>query len=101
MINLQGRFLGTLLGTLDASLSGNLLTKRRVIWAGEVAVRVDKDFWNFERQKYNQNEPKPNGVYSRNKLPKIKDVINLDEYKPIGTLWITSHVNAKLSCDAS
>ena len=42
---------------------------------------------NFEIQKYNQNEPKFNGVYSRNDLPKMKDmayVINLDEYKSIG-----------------
>ena len=43
---------------------------------------------NFEIQKYYQNEPKFNGVYSRNNLPKIKDgayVINLDEFKSIGT----------------
>ena len=38
---------------------------------------------NFEIQKYYQNEPKFIGVYSRNNLPKIKDVINLDEYKSI------------------
>ena len=46
---------------------------------------------NLEIQKYYQNEPKFNGVYSRNKLPKIKDgayVINLDEYKSIETHWI-------------
>ena len=39
---------------------------------------------NFEVQKYYQNEPKFNGIYSRKNLPKIKDgayVINLDEYK--------------------
>ena len=37
---------------------------------------------NFEIQKYCQNEPKFNGVYSRNILSKMKDgtyVINLDE----------------------
>ena len=28
---------------------------------------------NFKMQKYYQNEPKFNGVYSRNNLPKIKD----------------------------
>ena len=28
---------------------------------------------NFEIEKYYQNEPKFNGVYSRNNLPKIKD----------------------------
>ena len=39
---------------------------------------------NFEIQKYYQNEPKFNSVYSRNNLPKTKDgayVINLDEYE--------------------
>ena len=39
---------------------------------------------NFEMQKYYQNEPRFNGVCSRDNLPKkIKDgtyVINLDEY---------------------
>ena len=37
---------------------------------------------NFEIQKYYQNEPKFNGVYSRNNLSKIKDgaqIINPDE----------------------
>ena len=53
---------------------------------------------NFEIQKYYQNEPKFNGVYSRNNLSKIKDgayVINLDEYKSIGTHWIALYVNAE------
>ena len=53
---------------------------------------------NFEIQKYYQNELKFNGVYSTNNLPKIKDgeyvIINLDEYKSIGTYWIALHVNA-------
>ena len=43
---------------------------------------------NFEIQGYYQNEPKFNGVYSRNNLPKIKDaayIINLDEFKSMGT----------------
>ena len=47
---------------------------------------------NFEIQKYYQNEPRFNGVYSRDNLPdKIKDgayVINLDEYSDIETHWI-------------
>ena len=37
---------------------------------------------DFETQKYYQSEPKFNGVYSRNNLPKRKDqayLINLDE----------------------
>ena len=39
---------------------------------------------NFKIQKYYQNEPKFNGVYSWNNLTKIKAevyVINLDEFK--------------------
>ena len=39
-----------------------------------------------------KNEPRFNGVFSRNNLPKkIKDgayVINLDEYADVGTHWI-------------
>ena len=41
---------------------------------------------NFEIQKHYQDEPKFNGVYSRNNLPKLKDgayVINLDEFKSV------------------
>ena len=52
---------------------------------------------NFEIQKYYQNQPKFNGVYSRNNSAKIKDgayVINLDECKSIGTLWIDWYVNS-------
>ena len=51
---------------------------------------------NFEIQKCNQNEPKFNGVYSRNNLPKIKDwayEINLDEHESKGTHWISLYVN--------
>ena len=51
---------------------------------------------NFEIQKYYQNEPKFNGVYSRNNLSKIKDgmfIINLDQYEWIGTHCIVLHVN--------
>ena len=48
---------------------------------------------------YYQNEPRFNGVYSRDNLPdKIKGgtyVINLDEYLDIGTHWIALYVNNK------
>ena len=51
----------------------------------------------FEIQKYHQNEPKFNRVFSRNNLPKkIKVrayVINLDEYADVGTHWITLFCN--------
>ena len=47
---------------------------------------------SFELEKYYQNEPRFNGVCSRNNLPKkIKDgayVTNLDEYADVGTHWI-------------
>ena len=52
---------------------------------------------NFEIQKYYQNEPRFNGVFSRNSLPKkINDwayVINLDEYADVGTHWIDLFCN--------
>ena len=44
---------------------------------------------NFEIQKLYQNEPKFNGVYSKNNSTKIKDevhVMNIDEYKSTGFL---------------
>ena len=47
---------------------------------------------NFEIQKYYKNEPRFNGVFSRNNLPKkIKDgtyIINLDEYADVGTIGL-------------
>ena len=50
---------------------------------------------NSEIQKYCQHEPRFNSVYSRDNLPKIRDVayvINLDEYSDIGTHWIALYV---------
>ena len=48
---------------------------------------------------YYQNEPRFNGVYSRDNLPdKIKDeayIIILDEYSGIGTHWVALYVNNK------
>ena len=52
---------------------------------------------NFKIQKYYENEPRFNGVSSRDNLPnKIKDrayVINLDEHKDAGTHWIALFCN--------
>ena len=54
---------------------------------------------NFEISEYYKNEPRFNGVYSRNNLPdKIKKgayVINLDEYANKGTHWIALFVKPK------
>ena len=49
----------------------------------------------FEIQKYYQNEPRSNGVYSRDNLAEIKDgdyVINLDEYSDIGSHWVALYM---------
>ena len=52
---------------------------------------------NFGIQKYYQNEPRFNRVFSRNNLPKnIKDeayVINLDEYADVSTHWVALFSN--------
>ena len=52
---------------------------------------------NFEIQKYYKNQPRFNGVFSGNNLPKkIKDgtyLINLDEYADVGTHWIALFFN--------
>ena len=63
---------------------------------------------NFEIQEYYQNQPRFNGVFSRDNLPNnnnnnnnnnnIKNgayVINLDEYHDIGTHWVALYVNNK------
>ena len=54
---------------------------------------------NFEIEVYYQNEPRFNGVFSRDNLSNtIKNgayVINLDEYHNIGTHWVALYVNNK------
>ena len=52
---------------------------------------------NFEKQKYYQNEPRFNGLFSRYNSPKkTKDgsyVINFDEYADVVTHWIALFCN--------
>ena len=115
-----------LLGTLGASLLGNLLTGGKgIMRAGEgsVASRAKGEgivragegngskkknlnsllpfhpSTNIEIREYYTNEPRFNGVYSRNNLPnKIKKgahVINLDEYENTGTHWVSVFVKPK------
>ena len=74
------------LGTLRASLNGY-----RHNYSRPGFLMPSHPLMNLEIQKYYQNEPKLNGIYSRNNLPKIKDgvhVIILDEFKSIATHWI-------------
>ena len=50
---------------------------------------------NFEIQKYNQNIPRFNSVYSRDNLQEIRGgayVINLQEYSDTGTHWVVLNV---------
>ena len=54
---------------------------------------------NIEISEYYKNEPRFNGVYSRNNLPnKIKKgacAINLDEYENTGPHWVSLFVKPK------
>ena len=102
-----------LLGTLGASLLDNLLTGGKcIVRAGDGIVRAGSGskkkklnsllpfhpLTNIEISEYYKNEPRFNGVYSRDNLPnKIKKgayLINLDEYENIGTHWISLFVKA-------
>ena len=51
---------------------------------------------NIEISEYNKNEPRFNGVYSGDNLPKITKkgayIIDLDEYENTGTHWIALFV---------
>ena len=76
-----------LLGTLGASLLGNLLAGKGIVRAGSGNKKRKRNCkswqWktmgflmphhpltNFEIEKYYQNEPRFNGVFSRNNLTK-------------------------------
>ena len=54
----------------------------------------------FEIQEYFQNEPRFNGVFSRDNLGSVVKngayVINLYEYHDIGTHWVALYVNNKI-----
>ena len=110
----KGGFLSMLLGTLGASLLGNLLTGGKgIMRAGDGIGRARSGnkkknlnsllpfhpLTNIEISEYYGNEPRFNGVYSRNNLPnKIKKgayVINLDEYENTGTHWVSLFVKPK------
>ena len=60
---------------------------------------------NIEINEYYKNEPRFNGVYSRNNLPNkiIKGayVINLDEYENTGTHWVSLFVKPKYTTGSS
>ena len=117
----RGGLLSMLLGTLGASLLGNLLTGGKgIMRAGDGIVRAGKGsrakgdgstkkklnsllpfhpLTNIEISESYKNEPRFNSVYSRNNLPnKIKKgayIINLDEYENTGTHWVSLFVKLK------
>ena len=118
----RGGFLSMLLGRLGASLLGNLLSGGKgsvasrakgegIMRAGDGIVRAGSGskkklnlllpfnpLTNIEISEYYKNEPRFNGVYSRNNLPnknkKGAYVINLDEYENTGTYWVSLFVKA-------
>ena len=98
-----------LLGTLGASLLGNLLTGKGFVRAGEGTIRAGygssikkmalispHSLTNFEIKDHYENHPRFNGVYSRDNSPKIIKngayAINLYEYADVGTHWIALNV---------
>ena len=110
----KGGFLSMLLGTLGTSLLGYLLAEKGIVRAGSGNKKGKRDckswLWkrmrllmlphpltNFGIQKYYQNEPRFNGVFSRDNLPKTMKVgacvINLDEYADVGAHWIALFFN--------
>ena len=123
----RGGYLSMFLGTLGASLLGNLLTGGKgimrvgngIVRAGDGIVRAGEGskkkplnlllpfhpLTNIEISDYYKNEPRFNGVYSRNNLPKtIKKgayVINLDEYENTGTHWVSLFVKPKYTTESS
>ena len=115
----RGGFLSMLLGNLGAFFLGDILSKclsgKGVIRAGEGTIGAGygskksslmcptlsaHPLTNFEIQEYNQNEPRFNGVLSRDNFPNnIKNgvyVINLDEYHDIETHWVALYVSNKI-----
>ena len=92
----KGRFLSMLLGTLGASILGDLLTKKL---SGKGTVRAGEGFLRVGEGIKNENEPRFNDVYSRDTPPKtIKNgayVINFDKYADVGTHWIDLYVKDK------
>ena len=114
----RGEFLSMLLGTLRASLLGDILTGKRINRAGEGHGQgiVRAGYWSSSRSKKNklnflfpvhpltsigikrhyQNKPRFINVYSRDNLPNKRKnrayIINIDEYSDIRTHWIALYI---------
>ena len=79
----KGGFLSMLLGTLGASLLGNLLSGKGLYKTGygicktgyglkKKSLTPFHPLSNYKIQDYFRDEPRFNGVYSRDNLPKLK-----------------------------
>ena len=88
-------FLSMLLDTLGVSLSGNILIEKGIVSAGEALI-LPHPLTDFQVKDCYDKEPRFNGVYSRDNLPKIIKngayVINLDEYADVGTHLIALYL---------
>ena len=102
----KGGFLSKLLGTLGASLLGNLLSGQNLYRTGygmyRTGYRLKKKslipfhpLKNYEIKNYFKDEPRFNGVYSRDNLSKLKNgayVFNLDHSENTGRHWVVIFV---------
>ena len=100
----SGGYSNLLLGTLASTLLSNLIQSGKGIYRTGYGNKRDlkkalippHPSTNFEIEEYYENEPRFNGVYSRDNLPKtIKNgayVINLNENADVGTNWIALYV---------
>ena len=96
----KGGFLSMLLGTLGASLLGNLLSGKGLYktcygiihnWS----LTSFHPFTNFKIIGYFKDVKRFNGVFSRNDLPNLKNrayAINLDHLKNTGIQWVVIFV---------
>ena len=100
-------FLGALLVPLAASLAQPVISSvitgisgRRVKRAGRGHMVTLHTLNNIEITNYFNDEPRFNGIFSRNKLPGIKDgayVINLDDKKSKGTHWVSLFIDRNVA----
>ena len=70
-----------------------------MVFLKKILTLLPHPLTNFEIQEYYQNEPTSNEIFSRDNPPNTITnggyVINLDEYRDIGTHWVALYVNNK------
>ena len=97
----KGGFLGMLLGTLGASMLGNMLAGKGIKRSGKWVIWIKflvlfYPLSNIEITKSFNYKPRFNSVYSKNNLPRIKDrvyVINLHDNQSKGTHWVSLFID--------